>query len=371
MPIVDINGTLVDFPDDMNPDQLKSAVSSAAKKISNQGSKSFLGINKENLPQSISTFARPILEGTGAVVGGGLGLASPVPGGTAIGGALGLGGGIAASNLLDRYLGVKKPIKNLPEAAKETMTNVRQGAEGEMVGQIGGKILSSMKKPLTKAAGNIGRIMSGVKEQHGQRLFQDPNALFTPSVEKAGEKLGKVRNALGMNVERPAEEVFQSEAAFSRKKALEMFEKMAEKTATPTELLQGIQATDKVIEATPMRQRSQRADLFDIKNKFAEALNMVAGPERAAAKEYARSALGSQFRKFFPVTKQGDVSVFRTLGLGALEGQGAKALSVIPSLVQSPILSGLGISSAGQLYKALSHPEVRRAIVAALDSTRQ
>lgn len=36
MPNVDINGTVVSFPDDMNPDQLKQAVSSAAGKIPKQ-----------------------------------------------------------------------------------------------------------------------------------------------------------------------------------------------------------------------------------------------------------------------------------------------------------------------------------------------
>ena len=49
MPIVDINGTLVDFPDDMNPDQLKSAVSSVASKLSQSNTEESLVEKIKNL----------------------------------------------------------------------------------------------------------------------------------------------------------------------------------------------------------------------------------------------------------------------------------------------------------------------------------
>lgn len=333
---------------------------------------SFLGVNRKNLRGTISAVARPVLEMGGAVAGGVAG--APLgPLGIAGGGALGLSSGVAAANLADRLLGVKKPLSGLPAAAKETVSNLREGAEGELMGQIGGKVISALKKPAARFAGNVGRAMSGVKAQSGERLFNDPAAFFSPSVSKVGQELGAVRNELGMNTARPAEEVFQSEASVSRKKAIDMFQKMGEGKATSAELLQGIQATDKVIEATPMRQKVQRKDLFEIKNKFSEALRNVAGPERAAARKYSRAALASEFRKVLPVTKQGDVSVMRTFGLGAFGGGGAAlgagSPKVIAALIaQNPFLNGLGITTAGAFYKAMENPILRRAITAGLKS---
>lgn len=65
MPIVDINGTLVDFPDDMNPDQLKGAVFIAANKLSSGYWKSALmggNVKPQTIPQKIDYGARKGLQ---------------------------------------------------------------------------------------------------------------------------------------------------------------------------------------------------------------------------------------------------------------------------------------------------------------------
>lgn len=328
---------------------------------------SFMGINKRNLPETISTIQRPLMEGGGALAGAAL--ASPGIVTTPLGGAVGFASGKAGADLIDRLLGVKKPLQNTTQALIETAGNVKKGAEAEMAGQIGGKILSSARKPIGKFIGNLGRVASGVKSEIGTRLFNDPGALFTPSTEISGQKLGAIRNEMGMVSKPGIDEIVDSEASTARKTIKEVYEKMKAGTAKALDLLKGAQASDDVIQATPMKQANKRRMLFEQKREFTDALKNVAPEERAAAADYARSALGSEFRKFFPVTKSGDVSILRTLGLGAMEG-GGKLMAAIPSLLQSPALTGLGISSAGEFYKLLSHPQVRRGIISALADIR-
>lgn len=329
---------------------------------------SFLGVNKRNLPQTISSAARPILEIGGAVggslLGGGI---DPVTG------ALGFATGKAGSDLLDRMIGTKKPLQNIGQAAMETGQDIVQGGVNEATGLVGGKALSALKKPIASAAGNLGRIASGVKPEIGKRLFNDPGAFLSPSLEKAGEKIGTVRSKLGILSSKPynIEEVVDSEAGTARRTAKEMFEKLQTKKASTTDLVKGSQSVDDIIEATPIRQRNKRRMLFDLKRQFTDALHDAVPEERAAAKEYSRSALASEFRKFFPVTKSGDVSVLRSLGTGLLEG-GGKLGSLLPTnIAQSPFLSGAGIAGGGQAYKMLQNPQVVRMLLAAIRSQSQ
>lgn len=331
-----------------------------AKHGINQGA-SFLGINSQNLPQTISAFARPALEMGGAV--GGAALASPGIATTPIGGALGFAAGKSGADLLDRMMGIKQPLQNLQQAASETGQNIKQGAESELAGQIGGAALGAMKKPVSKFFGNLGRIQSGVKPEIGQRLFNQPEAYFSPSLSTSGKELGAVRSQMGMQSTPSIDEIIDTEATTARNTAKEMYEKLQNKTFSSADLLKGAQSVDDVIEATPVKQVNKRRMLFGLKREFTDALNSVAPEERQKAAQYSKSAIADEFRKFFPVTKQGDVSVLRTLGLGAM-GEGGRAAAVIPSILQSPAIAGTGIASAGALYKAMSNPEIRRAVLA-------
>lgn len=119
------------------------------------------------LAQGVSSVARPVLE-IGGMVGGGLlagGATAPtvlgaVPA-TAAGGALGYAGGKSAADLLDRGLGIKKPIAGVEEALGETVSNVVGGVEAEATGAgvakaIGGAAKlgkAGVKKLITGALG--------------------------------------------------------------------------------------------------------------------------------------------------------------------------------------------------------------------------
>jgi hypothetical protein len=106
--------------------------------------------------QTVSRFARPVLEAGGALGGAVLGgaggtLVAPVAGtagGAALGGGLGFAAGGELADILDQFLDIKEPQPlevELGEAAKRVAT----GAAFEAGGQVGAQLLG-------KAAGAIG-----------------------------------------------------------------------------------------------------------------------------------------------------------------------------------------------------------------------
>lgn len=327
---------------------------------------------QSNMSQTISSIARPLLEMGGAVGGGALGMAAPVPGGTAIGGGLGFAGGKSAADLLDRYMGTKPPLQNAGEALTESGENIAQGAGNELGGAAVGAALGPLKNSAGKLMGNLGRIQSGVDERQGQRLFNDPGAFFSSTLKSAGEKLGAIRDSLGINTRRfSIDNALDAESGAARNFVKDAYTQMqAGKQLPLADIVKASQSMDDIIEATPMRQRAKRAELFDLKRDFTDQLNTLVPEERAAAKDYSRSAIASNFRKFLPVTKNGDVSVSRTLGLGLLEGGGGLASAIPTTIAQSPIIGGLGITAAGAGYKAAESPMIRRGVAAALRAYR-
>lgn len=114
----------------------------------------------ERNARTISAVARPTLEMGGMLAGGTIAGTGSLPGGpaavpaAAVGGALGFAGGKSAADALDRYLGLKAPIRTIPEAAKETAGNLVAGAEAEAGGRIAGKVLQVGAKKAAEVAAN-------------------------------------------------------------------------------------------------------------------------------------------------------------------------------------------------------------------------
>lgn len=117
----------------------------------------------------------------GGMIGGGIAGApfAPATFGASVpaGAALGYGLGASASNLLQRALGKKKPLNNLPEAVLETGQQLKEGAEQEAVGAamsvpmaVAGKVLA----PLAEKAGSVGAksvdYLLAKAEQYGMKL---------------------------------------------------------------------------------------------------------------------------------------------------------------------------------------------------------
>lgn len=391
MATVDINGTLVDFPDELTPDQLQTAVSQAATQ---------LGAAPQAPPsmqQRISSMARPALEVGGAMVGGAAG-SGLGPAGTAAGGALGFAGGRSAADLLDRTMGLKKSLVSIPEAVGEAGGNIYSGAKNEAAGQlIGGALSPVAEKFLARRAGEFGRIQSGVRQEAGQRLFRNPKAFLAPSTEAVGKELGAVREEAGMLVKPTVSEIVDTEGSLARKTAKTVLKKLESNTKprtvqemdplgipfsrelppdkpplTPAELLKGKQAINKLIEKLPIMQRTARRLLSQAGQKISDKLYEIAPQERGVAAKYANSALAEEFRKFYPVTRNGDVSLTRTLFLPAFREPGELAAAIPTIAGQSPFLGGAAIAAAGGAYKGaqkvLGGEMTRRGMVSAIHS---
>lgn len=108
--------------------------------------KKILGLD----PQTISTVARPTLEGLGALGGGVLGEALG-PEGAVAGGMGGYGIAREAANLLDQKLGLRKPLSNAGDVAHTLKQDLMGGAENEIAGgalqglqRMGGRALEKV-----------------------------------------------------------------------------------------------------------------------------------------------------------------------------------------------------------------------------------
>lgn len=303
----------------------------------------------------------PILPAAGAIAGGlaGAGVGSlPLAG---LGGAA----GEAARQLGQRALKSETPGQfftdpsvgpSAPEAAKGIAQEGATAMAFEGAGKLGGVLLKTktVQKFLGDFVGRLGRIQSGVKKELGERLFQDPGAFFTKTLKNAGDELGAVRKEFGMVIEKSVDDLIDPEISVSRKLVKDNLTKLNNGEALPAkDLLETTQGLDDIIEATHPRMRSKRAGLFGLKRFVQEQLGQIAGPERAAAKQYARSALASEFRQALPVTKSGDVSMMRTLGFPLLNSDIGLIGGMAAGAAQSPFIGGLGISAAGGLNKLL------------------
>jgi hypothetical protein len=97
-------------------------------------------------PETTEIAGRAALEAGGAVVGGAVGLASPLPGGTQIGGSLGFAAG---RELGDIVFG--ENIGTLGEELSEAGENVLEGAKAEALSLVGGRILTRTGRKLFEA----------------------------------------------------------------------------------------------------------------------------------------------------------------------------------------------------------------------------
>lgn len=233
---------------------------------------------------------------------------------------------------------------------------------------IGGllPILASknVKNVAAKTAGALGRIQSGVEQRFGERLYKSPGAFYSPSEKAAGEKLGAFRAGKGLKkIVQTAKEIVSPEAAEARKYIVDIEKQYAlsklgrAEPPTPSQLLKAKQSINKIIEVTPFKQRETRADLFELKNSISDVLEKSVPGEKSASAKYAMSALGAKFRKLLPVTKSGDISLTRTIGLPIMEPGTLKDLGILGAAplvaAQSPFLAGAAISTAGGIHKGI------------------
>jgi hypothetical protein len=94
------------------------------------------GQRKKTTAQSAVDLVRPTVEMLGAVGGGALGFASPIPGGSILGAGLGYGGAKSALHFVDQLLGTEKPMtvgNALATGAHDFLVGGSQEAGGQFI----------------------------------------------------------------------------------------------------------------------------------------------------------------------------------------------------------------------------------------------
>lgn len=107
-----------------------------------------------SLKQTISSIAHPTLQALGMAGGAiaGLPLAPETLGLSSVAGAgLGYAGAEQVANKLDELMGIRKPQPLVPEL-KQAGLDIKTGVEAEMLGQIGGKVISGVAGKLQPMA---------------------------------------------------------------------------------------------------------------------------------------------------------------------------------------------------------------------------
>lgn len=397
MPTIDINGSLVDFPDDLTPEQLQSAVASAASQMGGgqQG--------RPSMAEEVSTVvqgvpSRPMTSPAGMVKrlamdtilpfsGGGLKrMANPMPGqfgplrtlqdiGEQFPPVQELAGQ-AADKLSESRLGQLAPIPTAAAGAtgyalshilprKLTPSEAAQniGAEGAGMG------VKMLRRPVAALGRGIARGAEGISGLEYKspgvlsEAANDSSLMFGPGKQEAGkayEKLSgieSVRDSIGR-------------ATSAQGVIDEGLKAIDDGSITHTEALVARQAVDKAKNSLPKYTFNNLRSLFDD----------VAKKVAASADEgYKRAVKSEALRLLLPVNKSGGTSIAKGF-LGTIAG-------VAPAMAMSPAVQGGAATLTGiagrqvfgetipaaraALSNLLSTPTARQALVKALSRRKE
>ena len=247
---------------------------------------------------TVSAVARPTLEGLG-MVGGGMVGTSAGPVGTAGGATLGFAGGKAAADLLDRGLGLKEPIKNIPEAISETGNDLKAGAEAEATGRVLGPVLSGVGKV---AKGTLSAVAKVSPEEVTAMMKKPIDFFFSAPTKAEAEKVfGDAVEQAGIRPRTP-EEIYDPES--NKSLALNALDKARKLTAgsepgdeAATELLHGKQANQAIVNAAKMvGDEAKKRAMTGYGKEISNALYELAPVMKGADKVYSDYKLADSFR---------------------------------------------------------------------------
>lgn len=163
--------------------------------------KSIAGWAKDLASRS-TPYVKPAAQVAGALVGGTIGAASPLPGGAVAGAALGYGIGTQAGNLAEQAAGTRKP-GTLPEEALRTVKDVSEGAMMEMTGQVGGVAVKAAGKKLAPWAEWLySRAMNTPMGKKWNELFKGHELTARQTMIKEGMKHEVIPHEMGMQYAR-------------------------------------------------------------------------------------------------------------------------------------------------------------------------
>lgn len=279
------------------------------------------------------------------------------------GAAIGAGLGQIGKRIGDIGLGNTQPGDAM-NPAKEAVTPMIQSAIAGIPGVSGflqpGKqtVAQSAIKGLAKA----GQTLSGAKKDVlEQAVKQGYSTYAAPSLPKAQEIFGQALGPEGQAaLKQSATEVFDPALGKARSIATEIGTKLENgDPITAIEALKARQATDRVISATSITDKSARQALFDWRTKFDDIITNQNGPLAKASDLYRKAIVKDQLLSPTRLNKSGEPSAFLPMIVGhGMMGKGIESgLGVLTGT--SPAVWGAGATSLGAIT-----PEMRQAALA-------
>lgn len=309
-------------------------------------------------PDWMSTLYHGAIEGGAMTVGGAAGAVLGAPAGPVGSAAAGVGLAAAmyppakrAAEAIDRMRGITPPEQNIPRDVTEGLAVEATGAALKPVMRMVGRGLS-----------RAGETLSGAKQDILNQAYRQGYKTYgAPSMERASQMYGEALGPEGRAaLKSTAGEVYSSQAGLSRRIGRKAAEKIDEGIGmSPIEALKARRATDRVISSTPLKDKEALGGLYEYRGKFDKVLSEGAPEIKGASNLYRQAIVRDTLLSPMRLTKSGKPSAFLPLVLGAGARGAAGALSVAAGA--SPLLWGLGATTAGQISKAMT-PTVQRAI---------
>lgn len=178
---VEVNGSIIEFPDNMSNEQIASVLKK--QKIEKPKEQDFFDKYGEE-------YIRPSMQAAGATLGTLIGSPIPVVG-SAIAGGVGYAGGEQAYRTLKQLLGKEKQ-ESIPEEVLNVFKNVATGTGLEIAGAGLGSALKGVVKAVAPATKSVASVIYKVPKEAISRIVERPEQvkkLVGQSTFDLGEKL--------------------------------------------------------------------------------------------------------------------------------------------------------------------------------------
>lgn len=354
MPTIDVKGHLIDFPENLSPDELNKAVGSAADQLPDTVTPEGKSLLRRAAESVVKSSTLPI---AGGVIGGLLG-AELGPGaiGTAtIGGAA----GESYRQMAARSLGIDAPATSMEAAKKIGEEGVVQGA-GEALGSfVLNPAAKAVGRLVKKPAGDLFQIITKIKPEDAATLFKNPKAVLPSAWTKAQNAWKEAATKAGIDINDASPAIINALKTDAKNTVFSTFERLGNGDGvTAGQIQTAKQALDIALmpAAKTERNRPLVALYGKIRSTFTDALGKESPELAAANKQYAVAKAGSRFRSIFPRNLDNSPAYFRStvlptfvFGTGAYNGEpGSGAMKALATVgATSPLAIGSAIATLG------------------------
>lgn len=372
MATVEINGNLIDFPDDLPPEELQKAVASAAQQMGggqpqrSLGGKAWdaLALPEQKSRQLLTAITERSPKFSGRAAG--QMVVNLIPG---VGSALAPFAGEVGARLspdsaepsgkLVRDLVTGAPRVGMEILSEYAPSNISRGALLTAGGAKLAGLAAPVAKTLLRGLGRQGESMSGSVPGALEAAYKD-SSLMGAKGKKAVSEMYETAKATTGGMRKSLKMISDKRAAVDE--SLKLAE---EGTLNPFEALEARKELVKIKKHVP------NAYFQHAKDKFNSVAKQVFG---AADETYQRANMAESLRNIVPQNKYGGASAFKMalMSLAGNDGAFGKLVSFgLSPFVQGAAATGTGVAARQILGPLTKTPSMAAALAAALKSRKE